>query len=167
MPARDLLRRLLSPFTGPCARVPIPLEEQRFVDRAAELAHEAEARGNVPIGAVIVLDGRVVAEGRNAVRVPVADRSRHAEIEALAVLPPELIARAAEMTCYASLEPCEMCVEALRARGIERIVYGAPGFLPRRPPAPPIEWIGPVGDKRSRALRRRVRRSALRRLAGR
>jgi len=158
---RPAWRRL---FLG--SRSPRP-DDLPFVDRAADLAWEADAAGNAPIGAVIVLNGRVVAEGRNAVRMPTPDPSRHAEIEALAALPPELGARAAEMTCYASMEPCRMCVEAITAHGIRRIVFGARGYLsfPRRHPAS-VEWIGPVGDDRSRRLRRQARRSVMRRIAG-
>lgn len=134
------------------------------MDRAVELALRAEASGNAPVGAVLVLDGRVIAEGRNAVHAPVPDPRRHAEIEALAAVPAELWPRSREMTCYVSLEPCAMCTEAIAARGIGRVVYAARLFLPiRRRPPDGLEWIGPVGHAGSRALLRRIRRSALRR----
>ena len=55
--------------------------------RAIQLAIEAEAQGNLPIGAVICLDGRIIAEGRNAIWSPTFNPNRHAEIEALRSVP--------------------------------------------------------------------------------
>lgn len=138
--------------------------------RATELAFEAERAGNVPIGAVIALEGRVVAEGRNTIYRPLRHPGRHAETEALRAVPDELWPRAREMTCYTSLEPCLMCLSSLYYHGVQRIVFGASapagggGYLIDDPPwyMRGIQWLGPVRDDDSRELRRRVRRSLLR-----
>ena len=141
--------------------------EDAFLRRAGELALEAERAGNVPIGSVIVLDGRVVAEGRNAVYRPLRHPGKHAETEALRAVPDELWSRAREMTCYSTLEPCIMCFACLYFHGVQRIVFGASapagGAGPLIPDLPwymrGIQWIGPLGDDTSRELRDRVRQS--------
>lgn len=93
--------------------------------QAIAAALESERRGNLPIGAVIVLDDEVIAEGFNAVVLPNRHPGRHAEMEALARVPDHLWMRAREMTCYTTLEPCVMCFGALLLHGVGRIVYGA------------------------------------------
>lgn len=141
--------------------------EEAFLRRAGELALEAGRDGNVPIGAVIALDGRVVAEGRNSVYRPLRHPGKHAETEALRAVPDDLWPRAREMTCYSTLEPCLMCLASLYFHGVRRVVYGASapagGAGPMIPDLPwymrEIEWIGPLGDEQSRELRARVRRS--------
>jgi tRNA(adenine34) deaminase len=141
--------------------------EESYLRRAGELALEAERAGNVPIGAVIVLDGRVVGEGRNSVYRPLRHPGRHAETEALRAVPDDLWPRAREMTCYSTLEPCIMCLASLYFHGVQRVVFGASapagGAGPLIPELPwymrGIQWIGPLGDASSRELRRRVRRS--------
>ncbi len=100
-------------------------QDVEFVRRAVRLALEAEAVGNLPIGCVLTLDGRVVAEAGNALLVPHYHPGRHAEIEALGRVPPALWARAKEMTCYTTLEPCVMCAGALLLHGVGRVVFGA------------------------------------------
>lgn len=130
-------------------------EDQLFLQRAYKLALEAEATGNMPIGALIVLDGEIVAEGRNALLVPTYNPGGHGEIEAIRRVPPALWPRAAEMTCYSSLEPCLMCLGSLLLHGVGRIVFGARDWeggagcvLPHLPPyypamAPIPRWEGP------------------------
>lgn len=127
-----------------------------YLRRAVRLAHEARQAGNLPIGAVITLDGRIVAEGKNAIWSPVLAPNRHAEIEALETLPPDLRARAGEMTLYTTLEPCLMCLGAILVYHIGRVVFGA--YDPRggascvlghMPPAfesifEGVEWVGPA-----------------------
>lgn len=93
--------------------------------RAVALALEAERRGDLPVGAVVTLDGRVIAEAGNAVVVPAYHPGRHAETEALARVPAALWPRAREMTCYTTLEPCVMCAGALVLHGLGRVVFGA------------------------------------------
>ncbi len=127
-----------------------------YVRRAVRLALEAEAGGNLPIGAVLTLDGEVIAEAGNALLVPQYHPGRHAEMEALACVPAELWERAREMTCYTTLEPCVMCAGALLLHGVGRVVFGAldpeggaGALLSHLPPyyaggaGVPL-WVGPV-----------------------
>lgn len=100
-------------------------DDLRWMERAVALALAAESEGNLPVGAVIVLDGQVIAEGACAVMLPIYHPGRHAEQEALKAVAPALWPRAAEMTCYTTLEPCMMCFGALLLHGIGRVVFGA------------------------------------------
>lgn len=127
-----------------------------YVRRAVRLALEAEAGGNLPIGAVMTLGDEVIAEAGNALLVPHYHPGRHAEIEAMGRVPVELWGRAREMTCYTTLEPCVMCAGALLLHGVGRVVFGAldpeggaGAVLSHLPPyyaggagVPP--WVGPV-----------------------
>jgi tRNA(adenine34) deaminase len=101
---------------------PIPEPMQR----ALELARMAAAAGEVPIGAVIAKDGKIVGEGHNAPRA-MHDPTAHAEVLA--------IRRAAEALgserltgcdLYVTLEPCAMCAGAISHARISRLYYGAP-----------------------------------------
>ena len=92
---------------------------------AVRLAQEAEQTGNLPIGAVVALDGEVIAEGMNSIWVPEFSPSRHAEIEALDAVPPELWKRRREMTLYTTLEPCLMCMSTILVHRIGRVVFGS------------------------------------------
>jgi len=92
---------------------------------ALRLAEEAELAGEVPVGAVLVLDDQVIGRGRNA-PIERSDPTAHAEIIALR----EAAAftgtyRLDPATLYATLEPCIMCAGALVAARVERIVFGA------------------------------------------
>lgn len=102
-----------------------PSADLRHLRRAVELALEAERAGNLPIGSVLVLDDHVVAEGANRMLVPEYHPGRHAEIVTLSHLPAFLWPRAAEMTCYSTLEPCLMCMGTLLLHGVGRVVFGA------------------------------------------
>ena len=101
-------------------------EDERWMRLALEEAHRAEALGEVPVGAVVVRGGEVVARGHNLTHT-LQDPSAHAEMVA--------IRRAAEATghwrlldctLYATLEPCAMCSGAIVLARIPRLVYGAP-----------------------------------------
>jgi len=101
------------------------LSDEDFLREALELAKDAERGGEVPVGAIVVLDGRVMGRGRNS---PIArnDPTAHAEILALR----EAAAatgnyRLEGATMYATLEPCVMCAGALVAARISRLVFGA------------------------------------------
>ena len=100
--------------------------DSMLMRRAIALAKTAkEAEGQAPIGCVIVLDGRIIAEGCNEVG-PRCDPTAHAEIVAIgraaaAVGQPEL--RGA--TLYSTLQPCGMCTMASIWAKVVRIVYGA------------------------------------------
>ena len=80
-----------------------------FMRRALELAREAQLRGEVPVGAVIVKEGRIVAEGFNR---PISshDPTAHAEIVAMRAAAETLASyRLLDATLYVTLEPCAMC----------------------------------------------------------
>ncbi len=132
-----------------------PIDE-KHLRSAIRLANEAERKDNLPIGAVIALDGQVVAEGANAIWEPVFDATRHAEIEAIRAVPRPLWPQSREMTLYTTLEPCVMCAGAILLHDIGRVVYGAAdnvcGVSPAFPSLPPyfasklagVNWQGPV-----------------------
>lgn len=91
--------------------------------RALELA--ANAEDEVPVGAVVVLDGKIIGEGWNR-PVSTHDPSSHAEIEALRAAGRAVgNYRLTGATLYVTLEPCAMCVGAVFHARIARVVYGA------------------------------------------
>lgn len=92
---------------------------------ALDLAHEAEAAGEVPVGAVVVMAGEVIGRGRNS-PIEHSDPTAHAEINALR----EACGAAANYrlegaVLYTTLEPCVMCAGALVAARIAKVVFGA------------------------------------------
>ena len=93
--------------------------------RALELAREAEAAGEVPIGAVVVQEGTIIGEGRNSPR-GLADPTAHAEILALRRAA-EAIGNERLEGCelWVTLEPCAMCAGAIAHARIARLYYGA------------------------------------------
>lgn len=95
------------------------------MSRAMELARMAEAAGEVPVGAVIVRDGSIIAEGWNR-PISTSDPTAHAEIVALRAAAQELKTyRLLETTLYVTLEPCAMCAGAMVHARVRRVVYGA------------------------------------------
>src|SRR5687767_586794 len=81
--------------------------------RALELAAEAAAADEVPVGAVVTLDDEVVAEARNAMRSG-SDPTAHAEMQAIRVAAAKLVAsRLDDCTLWVTLEPCAMCAGAI------------------------------------------------------
>ncbi len=88
-------------------------------------AEQAGSRGEVPVGAVVVVDGRVIAAAGNQ-READDDPTAHAEILALRQAASELRSwRLSEATVYVTLEPCPMCAGALVAARVRRLVFGA------------------------------------------
>jgi len=101
------------------------MNDAAFMERALELARQAQAEGEVPIGAVVVADGVIAGEGWNR---PIAahDPTAHAEIQALRAAARKLgNYRLTGATLYVTLEPCDMCVGAMFHARIARVVYGA------------------------------------------
>jgi len=93
--------------------------------RALRLARAAAARGEVPIGAVVVRDGRAVGSGSNA-PIRSVDPTAHAEITALRRAARALgNYRLTGATLYVTLEPCLMCLGAMVHARIGRLVFGA------------------------------------------
>lgn len=96
-----------------------------FMQRALELAREAESGEEVPVGAVVVAGQKVVAHGRNRTIVD-RDPTAHAEIVALRAAALEIgNHRLAQASLFVTLEPCVMCVGAMIHARIERLVFGA------------------------------------------
>ena len=92
---------------------------------ALDLAREAEAAGEVPVGAVVVLDDLVIGRGRNS-PITTNDPIAHAEILAIRQASSAIgNYRLEGATLYCTLEPCVMCAGALVAARITRLVFGA------------------------------------------
>jgi len=103
----------------------VPRDDEVFMREALAEAETAAALGEVPIGAVIVHDGRVVGRGGNR-RELLRDPTAHAEMLALREAAAALgNYRLAGVTLYSTLEPCVMCAGALVAARVERLVFGA------------------------------------------
>ena len=99
--------------------------DEKYMDMALELAREAAAEGEVPVGCVIVRNGEVVGRGRNR-RESGKTALGHAEIEAIGEACKHLGGwRLWECTLYVTLEPCPMCAGAIINARIPRVVYGA------------------------------------------
>lgn len=100
------------------------MDEAGFMRRAIALSCQGVAEGGGPFGAVVVKDGRIVGEGRNAV-VPTRDPTAHAEVVAIraacAALGTHDLSGA---VIYTSCEPCPMCLGAVWWARITEIVYG-------------------------------------------
>jgi tRNA(adenine34) deaminase len=96
-----------------------------FMQRALDLARKAERAGEVPVGAVIVRDGRIIAEGANC---PIGSRDPTAHAEMIALRAASAASdsyRLTGTTLYATLEPCAMCAGAMVHARVQRLVYGA------------------------------------------
>lgn len=143
-----------------------PSDHLRFIERCFELATEAAEEGNHPFGALLVLDGRVIAESRNEV-VTSNDATRHAELIVLHLgLPPVAPADRERVVLYTSTEPCAMCSAAAYWSRIGHIVFGcsaqalanavgADFLIPTREllahGAAPPRVTGPLLEERGRA----------------
>lgn len=100
--------------------------DREWMQQAIVLAEQADAEGEVPVGAVIVKDGAVIATGRNR-RELGKNALAHAEIEAINAACRTLGGwRLSGCTLYVTLEPCPMCAGAIINARLDRVVYGAP-----------------------------------------
>lgn len=98
---------------------------EEFMRQALELAKQAQAEGEVPVGCVIVRKGEVVGRGRNR-REAEKSALAHAEVEAIRDACRNLGGwRLWECELYVTLEPCAMCAGAILSARIPKVIYGA------------------------------------------
>ena len=102
------------------------LGDEEFMGLALDAARRAGQAGEVPVGAVVVVDGQVVATDANR-REELGDPTAHAEVLALREASGAVGSwRLTGATLYVTLEPCPMCAGALVAARVTRVVFGAP-----------------------------------------
>lgn len=101
-----------------------PTDHERFMREALAEARRGGAEGEVPVGAVVVVDGRIVGRGHNQ-PVGLGDPTAHAEVLALRDAARQVgNYRLASSTLYVTLEPCAMCAGALVQARVSRLIYG-------------------------------------------
>lgn len=104
------------------------MTDQQWMDKALLLADKAEQAGEVPVGALIVKDGQLIAEGYNQM-ISLNDPSAHAEMQAVRQAGEQLHNyRLTDCTLYVTLEPCSMCAGMLVHSRIARLVFGASDY---------------------------------------
>ncbi len=101
-------------------------DHTHYMRHALKLAQQAAALGEVPVGALVVLDDEIIGEGFNN-PIAACDPSAHAEINALRSAAQRLgNYRLAGANLYVTIEPCTMCAGALIHARIAQVIYGAP-----------------------------------------
>ncbi len=119
------------------ADLPTQTDDERFMRAALSLADAAAAMDEVPVGAVVVIDGAIAGRGHNQ-QIATQDPTAHAEVVAIRAASEALANyRLANATLYSTIEPCTMCLGACVHARIARIVYGAP-----EPRAGAIDLLG-------------------------
>lgn len=97
-----------------------------YMQRALELAAQAGEQGEVPVGAVVVVDGEIIGEGYNQ-PIAACDPSAHAEVMALrAAAAQQKNYRLPQSTLYVTIEPCTMCFGTMIHARVAKVIYGAP-----------------------------------------
>ncbi|HEY0923911.1 tRNA adenosine(34) deaminase TadA [Rheinheimera pacifica] len=101
------------------------MTDEDWMRRAIVLAANAEQQGEVPVGAVLVKDGKMIAEGWNQM-ISLNDPSAHAEMQAIRAASAVMANyRLPDCTLYVTLEPCSMCAGVMVHSRIKRLVFGA------------------------------------------
>jgi tRNA(adenine34) deaminase len=101
------------------------MNDEGFMRAALELARRAQSEGEVPVGAVLVMENEIAGEGWNR-PISASDPTAHAEIQAMRAAAQKLKNyRLTGATLYVTLEPCDMCVGAMFHARVARVVYGA------------------------------------------
>lgn len=102
-----------------------PYDDAHFMKRALQEAETAYEKGEIPIGAVIVVNDRIIARAHNLTEL-LNDVTAHAEMQAITAAANFLGGKyLRECTLYVTIEPCQMCAGALFWSQISKIVYGA------------------------------------------
>ncbi len=100
-------------------------EDILYMQQALEEAKVAKSKGEIPVGTVVVCDGRIIAKGHNLTET-LNDVTAHAEMQVITSATNFLGGKyLTDCTLYVTLEPCVMCAGALKWGKIKRIVYGA------------------------------------------
>jgi tRNA(adenine34) deaminase len=101
------------------------MTDQEFMQIALDLAQQAAAAGEVPVGAIVVKDGEIIGRGSNA-PITTHDPTAHAEIRAMRDAAQRIgNYRLVGCTLFVTLEPCAMCTGAIQHARIAKLVYGA------------------------------------------
>ncbi len=101
------------------------MNSQKYLAKALELANSAAARDEVPVGAVIVFEDKIIGSGSNT-REAEQDPTRHAEIIAIQDAAKAIGSwRLLDCDLYVTLEPCPMCLSACQQARVKRVIYGA------------------------------------------
>lgn len=102
-----------------------PFDDTYFMKRALQEAETAYEKGEIPIGAVIVIDNKIIARTHNLTET-LNDVTAHAEMQAITAAADYLGGKyLKKCTLYVTIEPCQMCAGALYWSQIDRIVFGA------------------------------------------
>ena len=102
-----------------------PFSDEYFMKQALEEAHKAFEEGEIPVGAIVVCNNRIIARAHNLTE-RLNDVTAHAEMQAITAAANYLGGKyLKDCTLYVTLEPCNMCAGALAWSQITRIVYGA------------------------------------------
>jgi tRNA(adenine34) deaminase len=102
-----------------------PFDDTHFMKRALQEAEEAYRKGEIPIGAVIVVENKIIARAHNLTET-LNDVTAHAEMQAITAAANFLGGKYLKgCTLYVTIEPCQMCAGALFWSQIDRVVFGA------------------------------------------
>jgi len=105
--------------------LPVPVDHERWMRQALDEAMAAEEEGEVPVGAVVVYENRIIGRGHNRT-VATHDPSAHAEVLALGAAGAAVGDwRLTGVDIYVTLEPCSMCAGAIQLGRMRRVVFGA------------------------------------------
>ncbi|MCZ2723516.1 tRNA adenosine(34) deaminase TadA [Marinomonas sp. 15G1-11] len=101
------------------------MDHEYWMEKALDLADEAEAKSEIPVGAIVVLDNKIIGRGYNA-PISNCDPTSHAEIQAIRSACENVgNYRLPGCRLYVTLEPCSMCAGAIVHARIEQVIYGA------------------------------------------